>query len=167
MISWWVQISVSSGEDVLLHDAWTNMSVQLQPQYLTVQGLTGTVRICFPGLQFRQRGAPHDIHPQSLTLFLWRRTAGYSTEIKETVEHVIWRGGARTHWNQVRTSGDLHQNHRVTEEWRGRRRRTGLHFSCLTGNEIWCCRYEVMPVGFTLIEKSNRKQRNTCRGINL
>lgn len=87
---------------------------------LAVVCLTGTVSICLPCFKFRQRGAPHEIHPRSLSLVLLERTAGYKAKIKGRPKVVICREGCHTHWHEVRASCNLNQNHGVAEERRER-----------------------------------------------
>lgn len=64
---------------------------------LTVVSLTGTVGVCLPCFDFRQRGAPHEIQPHSLSLILTERTAGYKAKLKRRPKVVIFRDGCHTH----------------------------------------------------------------------
>lgn len=83
---------------------------------LTIVSLTWAVSICFSCFEFRQRRAPHNVYPCSLSLVLLEEAASHQAKIKKKPKVVIYGEGCHTHRNQVTASCNLNQNHGVAEE---------------------------------------------------
>lgn len=115
---------------------------------LAVVSLVGTVCVCFPSCDLRQRGAPHDVHSYALSLVLFEKTL--ITKRRSRRKVAISLSSNCTHCTEVRASGDLNQNHGVAEgKWK----------------RISFTDFVFLRVHVSITANRNKKLHHTCRHL--